>query len=70
MQGNDLIPIIIGAALGGLVVIGNDALKLHFCSKRKLIIFTFLAVLSGYFKVQIRLKKKRAENDRENLIEQ
>ena len=48
MQGNDLIPIIIGAALGGLVVV----------------------VLSGYFIVQMRLRKKRAETDRENLIEQ
>ena len=48
MQGNDLIPIIIGAALGGLVVI----------------------VLSGYFIVQMRLRKKRAETDKENLIEQ
>merc|ERR1712029_718347 len=48
LEGNDLIPIIIGAALGGLVVI----------------------VLSGYFIVQMRLRKKRAETDRETLIEQ
>ena len=47
MQGNDLIPIIIGSALGGLVVV----------------------VLSGYFIVQMRLRKKRAEADREKLIE-